>query len=263
MCKAMKIALVVLLLCGLLVVGAAWAGAASYDLFWWTVDSGGATFSSGGDYELGGTIGQPDAGTLSGGDFILGGGFWGGGAAVTPTTPTATPTSTPTPTNTPTVTQTPTPTLTPLHHQVYLPIVLRGWESVEPVTVGLMQGERWVPADTPIILAAGWIADGQEQIVDYLASVDFVVTLDSEPLPDVMDHWGEIAECGDFDEDGDTDYVSSWQYPVGILSAGTHQVESAFHLQWPVTDGFDTDEDGVPDEYSGSWGYSLQITVGE
>ena len=49
-----------------------------YDLTWSTVDSGGDTFSTGGDYSLGGTIGQPDAGLLTGGDYTLAGGFWGG-----------------------------------------------------------------------------------------------------------------------------------------------------------------------------------------
>jgi len=51
----------------------------TYDLSWWTVDGGGATFSSGGGYSLGGTAGQPDPGVLSGGAYTLGGGFWGGG----------------------------------------------------------------------------------------------------------------------------------------------------------------------------------------
>ncbi len=51
-----------------------------YDLTWNTVDAGGYTFSTGGDYSLGGTIGQPDAGVLTGGDYTLGGGLWGGGA---------------------------------------------------------------------------------------------------------------------------------------------------------------------------------------
>jgi len=49
-----------------------------YDLSWWTVDGRGWTFSEGGDYVLGGTIGQPDRGVLQGGDCILGGGFWAG-----------------------------------------------------------------------------------------------------------------------------------------------------------------------------------------
>jgi hypothetical protein len=65
----------------------------SYDLSWWTVDSGGG-IASGGPYTLGGTIGQPDAGTLTGGGYTLGGGFWGGGAVA-------------------------------VEHKVYLPVVLR------------------------------------------------------------------------------------------------------------------------------------------
>lgn len=51
---------------------------ADFDLSWYSVD-GGASFSSGGSYSLGGTIGQPDAGALIGGNYTLGGGFWGGG----------------------------------------------------------------------------------------------------------------------------------------------------------------------------------------
>ena len=51
-----------------------------YDLSWSTADGGGWTFSSGGDYVLGGTAGQPDAGLLTGGEYAVGGGFWGGGA---------------------------------------------------------------------------------------------------------------------------------------------------------------------------------------
>ncbi len=50
-----------------------------YDLAWNTVDGGGYTWSEGGGYSLGGTIGQPDAGALSGGGYTLAGGFWGGG----------------------------------------------------------------------------------------------------------------------------------------------------------------------------------------
>jgi hypothetical protein len=52
-----------------------------YDLTWSTIDGGGTTWSEGGGYSLGGTIGQPDAGVLSGGGYTLAGGFWGGAAA--------------------------------------------------------------------------------------------------------------------------------------------------------------------------------------
>ena len=41
-----------------------------------TIDGGGVMRSTGGDFELSGTIGQPDAGTLSGGDIEVTGGFW-------------------------------------------------------------------------------------------------------------------------------------------------------------------------------------------
>jgi hypothetical protein len=49
----------------------------AYDLSWWTVDSGGATGLTAGSYTLSGTAGQPDADSLSAGDYDLAGGFWG------------------------------------------------------------------------------------------------------------------------------------------------------------------------------------------
>ena len=51
---------------------------ADYSIEWYTIDGGGGT-SSGGPYELSGTIGQPDADYLDGGPYELLGGFWVGG----------------------------------------------------------------------------------------------------------------------------------------------------------------------------------------
>ena len=90
--------------------GVAWAQTGGpYDLSWNTIDGGGATFSSGGTgvaYEVGGTIGQADAGTMSGGSGVYGldGGFWY--RAGTQPTPSPTPPS-------------------PSKQKVYLPAVLR------------------------------------------------------------------------------------------------------------------------------------------
>jgi len=53
----------------------------SYAIDWFTIDGGGGT-STGGVYSVSGTIGQPDAGAMSGGNFTLEGGFWGLIAAV-------------------------------------------------------------------------------------------------------------------------------------------------------------------------------------
>jgi hypothetical protein len=59
----------------------------SFDLSWNTVDGGGG-ISTAGDYELAGTIGQPDAGVvMTGGDFTFTGGFWPAGAAPEPDCP--------------------------------------------------------------------------------------------------------------------------------------------------------------------------------
>lgn len=69
--------LLVILLALALAVGVA-AQSGGYDLSWWTVDGGGDTWSEGGGYALGGTIGQADAGALEGGGYSLVGGFWGG-----------------------------------------------------------------------------------------------------------------------------------------------------------------------------------------
>src|SRR5215212_3016708 len=55
--------------------------AQNYSIDWMTIDGGGGT-STGGVYSVSGTIGQPDAGRMSGGNFTLDGGFWGIIAAV-------------------------------------------------------------------------------------------------------------------------------------------------------------------------------------
>ncbi|MFN0149299.1 MAG: FlgD immunoglobulin-like domain containing protein [bacterium] len=53
----------------------------AYDLSWNTIDPGGVTGSSGGAYTLDGTAAQLDAGTHSGGAYVLTGGFWAGAIA--------------------------------------------------------------------------------------------------------------------------------------------------------------------------------------
>lgn len=71
--------LIVLLL--LLFVFRATLHAQSYSIDWSTIDGGGGT-STGGVYAVTGTIGQPDAGRMSGGNYSIDGGFWGLIAAV-------------------------------------------------------------------------------------------------------------------------------------------------------------------------------------
>ena len=59
-------------------VGATFTGMvmAQFEITRHTIDSGGVVRSTGAAFELSGTIGQPDAGVLTGGEFQLSGGFW-------------------------------------------------------------------------------------------------------------------------------------------------------------------------------------------
>jgi hypothetical protein len=52
------------------------AAADEFEISRSTIDGGGVMFSAATDFELSGTIGQPDAGSMSGGEFELTGGFW-------------------------------------------------------------------------------------------------------------------------------------------------------------------------------------------
>jgi hypothetical protein len=80
MTKRTTSVLLVILLCGLLLTTTALTSSSEgYDLSWWTVDSGGGILNIEGGYSLSSTIGQPDAGVLTGGAYTLGGGFWTGG----------------------------------------------------------------------------------------------------------------------------------------------------------------------------------------
>jgi len=60
------------------------AAAESLSIDWYTVDGGGGSTSAG-EFTLSGTVGQPDAGTLTaaGGGFTLFGGYWGRFSEVT------------------------------------------------------------------------------------------------------------------------------------------------------------------------------------
>ena len=60
---------------GLCLCGAA-VPAQTFSIDWFSIDGGGGT-STGGVYSVSGTIGQADAGHMSGGNFTLEGGFWG------------------------------------------------------------------------------------------------------------------------------------------------------------------------------------------
>jgi hypothetical protein len=72
---------VILFLTGSLLCGVQNLCAQNFSIDWFTIDGGGG-HSTGGVYAVSGTIGQPDAGMMSGGNYALVGGFWGVVAAI-------------------------------------------------------------------------------------------------------------------------------------------------------------------------------------
>jgi hypothetical protein len=62
-------------------------GSAAFAVPWFSIDGGGGTTSTGGVFSVTGTVGQPDAGRLSGGSFALVGGFEAAGEPDPCTTP--------------------------------------------------------------------------------------------------------------------------------------------------------------------------------
>ena len=72
---------VLVLLLAMMLAGVVFAASQEYQLDWWTVDGGGGQ-SSGGVYSLHGSIGQADAGSMSGSEYTLAGGFWSEGMPI-------------------------------------------------------------------------------------------------------------------------------------------------------------------------------------
>lgn len=57
-------------------IGTTAASAQEFSLVWSSVDGGGTMFTTAGEFELSGTIGQPDAGAMGQDGFGLNSGFW-------------------------------------------------------------------------------------------------------------------------------------------------------------------------------------------
>jgi hypothetical protein len=83
----MKRIALLFIMVGLLLMDGAWQTRpaqarphATYDLVKSSIGSGGS--GSAGIYTISSSIGQPDAGEVSVGNYTLGGGFWGGGVIV-------------------------------------------------------------------------------------------------------------------------------------------------------------------------------------
>ncbi|MDX2169088.1 MAG: hypothetical protein SF182_18615 [Deltaproteobacteria bacterium] len=122
-----------------------------FDLSHNAIAGGGATFSSGGDYRLGGTIGQAAAGPLSGGPYALQAGFWSAALPVAPPTATATLTAA---VNTPTRTSPPSPSATTTHSMTPTPIASTPLATSSPTRSSTVTPTLGTPTGSPTMLAS-------------------------------------------------------------------------------------------------------------
>ena len=134
---------------------------------------------------------------------------------------------------------------------------------VFPVSIKLRQNRvEQIPAGTPIQLTISLKTDIEEQLVDFLDAINMNGTLDGQSLPDLNGYWGKIWPDESGDAEQGVDYISHWLHPLGVLSPGVHTIEIRGTLDLPVTDGYDRNSDGQPDEYSGEiFRISMRIEI--
>ncbi len=173
-----KVGFLLTLMLFLLATGITFVSAQSdgYHLRQWKVAGGGTTFSTGGSYRVGGTIGQHDAGTLSGGSFTVRGGFWSSftaGGTVSPTLDLAKSVSSPVAAPGQTLTFTLSLTAT---GPMAIPAILTDTLPISMTYVnGSVTGGATYNAATRQIRFAGSIGTGAATIITYRATVDLGV----------------------------------------------------------------------------------------
>ena len=119
--------------------------------------------------------------------------------------------------------------------------------------------EVQVTAFQSFVIYIGWIADSEKLVDDYLQSIDIQVYVDGRRVTNTVGMWGEIEQYVDIDNDGDVDYLANWVCLLGELSPGTYIITANVVYGFSITDGLDSDGDGVEDQFSGT--DNLLVTV--
>jgi hypothetical protein len=191
-CRGLPV-LLALVLIGVPQPGSAQSGG-PYALTWSTIDGGGATFSEGGGYRLGGTAGQPDAGVSAGAAYAVTGGFWAAALTAPSPTPTVTPTSTATATLTATLPP-PTLTRTPTATQTATATFTATSTFTRSATATATPSRTVTPTPTPIACVGDCTGGGQVTVDEILTMVNIALgnaALTNCPAGDA-NHDGQIT----------------------------------------------------------------------
>jgi len=130
------------------------------------------------------------------------------------------------------------------------------------VFVSMMDEVVHVPAGSEVVLTFSWTAKTAELVEDFLAAQRLSLTADGIRQANPDAYWSPVERSKeDWDGDGSRDYDTHWEYPLGKLEAGRHEVILNGSYAFPITDGFDLDGDGGFDTYSGTVRFELAIIV--
>jgi hypothetical protein len=117
--------------------------------------------------------------------------------------------------------------------------------------------EDEVPPDMAPVLRWAWGTTTQEYLDDFFAAGNTsTLFIDGETYTSLEAYWDEgsyYAEEGLF--------KAYWTYPLPALPAGVHRVELTLALDRAVTDGFDGNADGEPDQYGPGETFSGWVDV--
>ncbi len=171
-------------------------------------------------------------------------------------TPTATPipptaTMVPSPTAVPS-TPTPYPTYTPLATYTPVPTATRIPSTSTPTPTAILRVELYafcnclqdVDVSAPLVLAWNWEATTADLVKDFVSASQITVWIDGKSYTNLERFWGDPRL------DATTNrYSADWGTALPTLAEGKHRIETRVTLSRAVTDGFDENKDGKPDQY--------------
>ncbi len=106
--------------------------------------------------------------------------------------------------------------------------------------VAVGQPDAWIPAHSPTLVTWAWIADTEAQVVDFVAAVTTEVRFGARSSRGAEISWSEPREHGDYDGDGEMDYVSVWEWPIEAgFCDWEYPVSGRLTVEGTISDGWD------------------------
>jgi hypothetical protein len=131
----------------------------------------------------------------------------------------------------------------------------------EPITIFPLIPNHYASPDQPLIIRLGWWACTKGLVQSWLTSMQHTYYLEGEKLVTIdrnydawtMENWGPLEGC--MSEKGTDSWAARYTYPIGTGADYGLEIGDELHFKadlcrkHPVTDGFDLDDNGIPDVY--------------